>query len=171
MARIIPATKWNRALRGTPPRINARKITELTIHYTGAPSINVTRTEVPTLIKRIEANHFGRPDEDMSAIGYNFLIDEFGRTWEGRGWSYRNGANGEGNDISVSVCILVGEKDNKIGPDVINAVRDLRAQVEKRFKRPITVRGHRDHIATSCPGPAIYKMIRKGVFNTAPEVQ
>lgn len=170
MASIIPASKWKRVLRNTPPRINAKKINELTLHYTGASAINVTKADVPAFIKRIEANHFGRPDEDMSAIGYNFLIDEFGRIWEGRGWSYRNGANGEGNDISVSVCILVGVKDNKIGPEVINAVRDLRAQVEKRFKRPITVRGHRDHIATSCPGEAIYKMIRKGVFNAAPEV-
>ena len=91
---IIPATTWGRVVKGNPSKMRFSAINELTIHYTGAPSVGINKDQVPGYIKRIEAEHMSRPDENMSTLGYNFLIDEFGRVWEGRGYTYRNGANG-----------------------------------------------------------------------------
>jgi hypothetical protein len=56
---------------------------------------------------------------------------------------------------------------------VINAVQWLRAETQRKYKKfllkkLITVRGHKDHLATSCPGPAIYKLIKNGTFMEAP---
>jgi hypothetical protein len=125
--------------------------------------------KIPGIIKNIERNHMARTGENMSAIGYNFLIDKNGHVWEGRGWDYRNGANGtDSNDTSMSVCILVGTRDNKPTPEMINAVRWLREQTAKKFrvikKRQVTVRGHKAHKATSCPGPALTRLIQAGAF-------
>jgi hypothetical protein len=172
---IIPGAKWGRVFRNTPPKVKPRLINELTIHYMGVDGpITEDPRRIPGLIKNIERNHMARAGENMSAIGYNFLIDKNGRIWEGRGWDFRNGANGtDSNDTSVSVCILVGIKDNKPTPEMVEAVRWLRAQVQRRYRRfllkkLVTVRGHKDHKATSCPGPVLYKMIKNGTFMEPP---
>jgi hypothetical protein len=167
---IIPASHWGRILKDTPPKVQAKKIDELTIHYVGVDGpLSSDPLKIPGLIKNIERNHLARTGENMSAIGYNFLIDKNGHIWEGRGWAYRNGANGtDSNDTSMSVCILVGTKDNKPTAEMINAVRWLREQTAKKFRRvkrrQVTVRGHKAHKATSCPGPALTRLIQSGAF-------
>lgn len=162
---IISASVWGREITGRPSAAKPRQIKELTIHYTGAPSISAKAGMIDEHIKRTEQNHKARPNENMSTIGYNFLIDEYGRVWEGRGFNIRNGANGSSsNDTSYSVCVLVGVEDNKVSPIVVNAIRWLREQVERHTKNKIQVRGHKDHIPTSCPGPALYRQVRNGTF-------
>jgi hypothetical protein len=166
---LVPATTWGRNITGNPSKLRASGIVELTVHYTGSPSVNIAKNEVAGYIKRIELEHKSRPTENMSTLGYNFLIDEYGRIWEGRGWDIRNGANGtKSNDVSISVCLLVGVKDNKISAEVIDAVRLLRATASTRFKRELKVQGHRDHKATSCPGEDVYKLVKNGAFLVAP---
>jgi hypothetical protein len=166
---IIPASEWGREVTGNPARVDLAKVIELTVHYTGAPSVNVKPDEVAAYIKRTERGHKARPGENMSTIGYNFLIDEYARIWEGRGLTYRNAANGTASNVtSVSVCILVGVKDNKISPEMIEAVRWLREHVSRLAKRQLRVQGHRDHKATSCPGEDLYRLVRNGTFLIPP---
>lgn len=166
---IIPASEWGREVTGNPGRVDLSRVNELTIHYTGAPSVNVKPNEVAAYIKRTERSHKARPGENMSTIGYNYLLDEYGRIWEGRGLTYRNAANGTASNMtSVSVCILVGVKDNKISPEMVEAVRWLRAHVSRLAKRELQVKGHRDHKATSCPGESLYRMVQNGTFLELP---
>jgi len=165
---IIPSSTWGRTLKSTPPKMVAKNITAMTVHYTGAPSVNWPKNDIASRIKRTEASHVARPGENMSTIGYNFIIDKWGRIWEARGWDYRNGANGarsgekSSNDWSFSVCVLVGVKDNKPTPEIIAALQLLYSLGCKRFKRQLTVTGHRDHKATSCPGEDLYKLVKSG---------
>jgi len=167
---IIPASRWGRVMKNVPPKVKPKLIDELTVHYMGVDGpITDDPRKIPGLIKNVERNHMARKGENMSAIGYNFLIDKNGKIWEGRGWDYRNGANGtDSNDTSISVCILVGVKDNKPTPEMVNAVRWLREQTAKKYrvikKRKVTVRGHKHHKATSCPGPALTKLVMSGSF-------
>jgi hypothetical protein len=166
---IIPATVWGREVTGDAPSLKPKQINELTIHYTGSPSVNLAKQDVAAYIKRTERSHKARPNDNLSTIGYNFIIDEYGRVWEGRGFTYRNGANGtDSNSTSVSVCILVGVKDNKLTPEVIDAVRWLRAHASKKVGRELIVKGHRDHKATSCPGEDVYRLVRNGTFVKPP---
>jgi N-acetyl-anhydromuramyl-L-alanine amidase AmpD len=167
---IIPATAWGRDITGAPTKSNPKQINELTIHYTGAPSVRVSKDNVAARIKQTERSHKARPDENMSTLGYNFLIDKYGRIWEGRGFGIRNGANGarkgkkSSNDTSYSVCLLNGVNDNEPKPEMIEAVRWLRLEIERRTGNEIVVRGHRDHIATSCPGESVYRHVKRGTF-------
>lgn len=162
---MIPATKWGRELTGNPSKSRPSQINELTIHYTGAPKVDTHITKVPMYIKSIERMHKARPNEKFSTLGYSFLIDKAGRIWEGRGFGLRNGANGtDSNDTSYSVCLLVGVQDNELSPAVIEAVKTLRAEIERRVGRKVKVTGHRDHKPTSCPGESVYRLIKKGGF-------
>jgi hypothetical protein len=167
---IIPATVWGREVAAKlAPKTRLRDITELTIHYTGAPSVNVAKGAVAARIKQTERSHKARKGENLATIGYSFIIDPYGRIWEGRGFNIRNGANGSAsNRTSFSVCLLVGVKDNALPPVMVDAVRWLRMEIERRTKNKIVVRGHRDHIATSCPGEKVYRQVRNGTFLQAP---
>jgi len=168
MRKIIPATKWGRDVKGSPSKMNNKNIREMTIHYTGAPSVNAGKDDMAARIKQTERGHQGRTNENISTIGYNFVIDKWGRIWEARGWTYRNGANGarkgekSSNDWSFSVQVCVGVKDNAPTPEVIDALQDLYVIACKRFKRELSVGGHRDHVATSCPGEDLYKLVKSG---------
>lgn len=51
------------------------------VHHT-AGTYNYTATEVPAILRGIHAFHVKA--RGWSDVGYNFLVDRFGRVWEGR---------------------------------------------------------------------------------------
>ena len=51
------------------------------VHHT-VNANNYTRAEVPAILRSIYAYH--TQSRGWSDIGYNFLVDRFGRIWEGR---------------------------------------------------------------------------------------
>lgn len=170
MAGIIPARKWGRDIKGTTWKVQFSKIDEMTVHYVGVDKISWTKEQVPANIKKIEVHQQSLPgDQACCCIAYNFLIDKWGRIWEGRGWKFMNAANGVSpdgkcsNPTSISVCVLVGSADNEPTPEITQALQDLYQIICRKVKRKsLFVRGHKDHIATSCPGPKLYKLVKSG---------
>jgi hypothetical protein len=161
MSQIIPASEWGRTLKGTPPRPGV--VTHLTVHWVGSANYNRPKDQVAAGIKQIEQGQMSR-DPNLSAISYNFLLDKWGRIWEGRGFTYRNAANGANanNTTSVSVCVLVGISDSTVTPDILNGLKQLYREVTQHFGRPITVQGHNDVRSTACPGPQLIELVRSG---------
>ena len=167
---IIPAAEWGRDVHGTAPRMTLSKVAEMTVHYTGAPSVKTPKGQIAKYIKRIERQHQARPgDEKCATIAYNFIVDKWGRVWEGRGWDYVNAANGarkgqpSSNPVTFSVLVLVGVEDNEPNEAVTQALQNLYKVACKRLRRKeLAVRGHKDHVATSCPGTKLYKLVKSG---------
>jgi hypothetical protein len=168
MSEIIPASTWGRTLKGTPPRPGV--VTEMTVHYTGAPSVNATPDEIPARIKRTEQGQMAK-DPNLSAVGYNFFIDKWGRIWEGRGYTYRNAANGgdsvhftkkSSNPWTMSVCLIIGVKDNQPTPEIVTALRWLWRDMNRQFGRTLNIQGHQAHRPTACPGVEVMKLINSG---------
>ena len=157
---IISANTWGRNIIGNPSKLKAASINELTIHYTGAPSVSIGKNQVAAYIKRTERGHQGK---DSSTIAYNLVIDKWGRIWEGRGLGLRNAANGtSSNSTSVSVLLLIGVKDNEPTPEMVEALQRLYAFLSKKYKRKLSVRPHQFHKPTSCPGPKVLRLINSG---------
>jgi hypothetical protein len=161
---IIDASVWGRTLKGVPPSSVLPNVKHLTVHYVGSPSVGVSEANVAGFIKNIERGQMAK-DPAMSAISYNFLIDKYGRVWEGRGFSYRNAANGAGsnNATSLSVCVLVGVNDNNPTGSILFALRVLWKHCLVRCLNIVDVQGHRDVRATACPGDALYKLVSSGL--------
>lgn len=124
-------------------------------------------------------------------IGYNFLVDESGRTWEGR-WSraYAAGTSPSGDDElgrgitgshtagwntgTVGVALLGSLVDRNAAPAARSALVDLLAWESERngldpqastpYTNPVSgavttapnIAGHRDYVATECPGGTFY---------------
>lgn len=96
--------------------------------------------------------------------GNSFMACAHGYVLEGRGLFRTQAAQPGGNSSHYSVTLATGPTD-QITDAQINAVRQLRAWLmEPASSISGAVKGHRDFIATSCPGDKAYRMVRDGTF-------
>ncbi len=143
------------------------------IHHT-VNANNYTPDQVPALIRGIYAYH--TQSRGWSDIGYNFLVDRFGRIWEGRYGGVDRavvGAHTLGyNEYSFAMS-AIGNFDIAEPPQaVLDAFASLFAWklslyniratathlwVKDRYVNAIN--GHRDVNQTECPGRYLYAKI------------
>jgi hypothetical protein len=143
------------------------------VHHT-VNANDYTRAEVPGILRSIYAYHV--KSRGWSDIGYNFLIDRFGRIWEGRYGGIDRavvGAHTLGyNDDSFAASAIGNYQITKPSKAMIQAYAALFAWklslhgvdadsthqwVTKRWFQAIN--GHRDAAATLCPGQYLYNKI------------
>ena len=143
------------------------------VHHT-VNANDYTREEVPGILRSIYAYH--TKSRGWSDVGYNYLVDRFGRIWEGR---YG------GVDRPVVGAHTLGYNDDSFAMSAIgnfDLVQPTRAMIEayaalfawklslhgvtatstkqyvtKRYFQAIN--GHRDAAATACPGKYLYAKI------------
>jgi len=135
------------------------------VHHT-AGSNDYSAAQVPGIIRGIYAFHV--QGNGWGDIGYNFLVDRFGRTWEGRfGGTTRAvvGAQASGMNYDTFGVSVLGNFDIAQPPSAaVGAVRDLvawKAQIHEfdptgvalvNGRRISAVSGHGDVNQTECPG-------------------
>ena len=161
------------------PHIN-HTIKQVHVHHT-VNSNSYRRRDVPALIRgmyRYHTRHLGWSD-----IGYNFLVDRFGRVWTGRAGGARRAVRGAHtlgfNSTSAGVAVIGNFELVRPSDRVLDAVaavaawklqpygRDPLGNVRvwshgsDRFRAGRKVRlpaidGHRDTNQTACPGRHLY---------------
>ena len=109
-------------------------------------------------------------------LGYNFLVDKFGRAWEGRYGGMQlpvlGAHTGEYNAGSFGVS-LIGNYETTVpsGQMLERTARIIAWKLDANYRSPLgtvvlagtklnTVSGHRDTTATACPGNNLYKQTR-----------
>ncbi|EAP97508.1 hypothetical protein JNB_18598 [Janibacter sp. HTCC2649] len=131
--------------------------------------------QVPSIIRAIydyHVNHNGWND-----IGYNFLIDRFGRTWEGRYGGIARpvvGAHSPGVNSWTTSAAAIGtftSSGTTVPTAITTAYTKLFAwkaslhqldpdwTVNLGGKTQRSISGHRDNVETECPGAALYARI------------
>nr|WP_246284259.1 N-acetylmuramoyl-L-alanine amidase [Nocardioides perillae] len=165
--------------RDGAPRYNTR-LDQVHVHHT-VNSNDYRRADVAPMIRGIYRYH--TQSLGWSDIGYNFLVDRFGRAWEGRagGWGRKvRGAHTLGfNENSTGVAVignfeqvrvpraarwtlaqLVAWKLDAAGhrPGGTGRVWSHGSDRYPRGSRPRLPRtaGHRDTNQTACPGRLLY---------------
>jgi hypothetical protein len=131
--------------------------------------------DVPALIRAIYTYHVQR--NGWNDIGYNFLIDRFGRTWEGRyGGTNRAvvGAHSPGVNSWTTSASTIGNftSSGTTVPAAVTAAytklftwKARLHQLEPEWmvnlggKTQRSISGHRDNTSTECPGAALYARI------------
>ncbi|HEY3528529.1 MAG TPA: FG-GAP-like repeat-containing protein [Nocardioides sp.] len=140
------------------------------VHHT-VNANGYSRSEVPGIIRSIYAYHV--ESRGWSDIGYNYLVDRFGRIWEGRYGGVDRpvvGAHTLGyNDDSFAASAIGNYQIAHPSSAMIQAYASLyawklslhgvnadstRQWVTKRWFQAIN--GHRDAAATLCPGQYLY---------------
>lgn len=168
------------ALRTGSPSYN-RTIQQVHLHHT-VNSNDYAERDVPGLLRGIYRYH--TQNLGWSDIGYNFLVDRFGRTWIGRAGGARkpvHGAHTLGfNSTSTGVAVLGDFERADPGGKVVTALVQLAAWKLHRHDRLANRRvkvfshgsdryprgrsvwlpaidGHRDTNHTACPGARLYR--------------
>ena len=143
------------------------------VHHT-VNTNDYTRADVPAIIRGIYAFH--TQVNGWSDIGYNFLVDRFGRIWEGRfGGVARNviGAHTLGfNDVAFAMSAIGNFQTTQPSPEMVRAfgrlmawklgINNVRAGSMNQLlhgKSFRAISGHRDAGATLCPGIFLYDKI------------
>ena len=143
------------------------------VHHT-VNANDYTEAQVPGILRSIYAYHV--KSRGWSDIGYNFLVDRFGRIWEGRyGGVDKNvvGAHTLGyNDYSFAMS-AIGNFDVVQPPDVmlraygalfawklaLNGVNPASTSQQVGKTTFQAINGHRDAGSTACPGRYLYAQL------------
>jgi len=157
----------------------------LLVHHT-ATSNAYTTGDVPGVLRNIYAFH--TTQKHWPDIAYNFLVDRFGRVWEGRTGSLNGPVKGDATGGSQGFALLacfIGDHTSEPPTDAaLDAMGKLLGALASRYGinvRPgttttftsrgsnrypagtqvttATIAGHRDMSLTSCPGGASYPLI------------
>ena len=143
------------------------------VHHT-VNANDYTEAQVPALIRSIYAYHV--KSRGWSDIGYNFLVDRFGRIWEGRFGGIDKPVVGAHtlnyNDYAFAMS-AIGNFDTVQPPDVmLRAYGQLfawklslhgvnPASMSQKVGRSTfaAINGHRDAGSTACPGKYLYAQL------------
>ncbi|WP_040632756.1 FG-GAP-like repeat-containing protein [Mobilicoccus pelagius] len=135
------------------------------VHHTAGTN-NYSPSQVPAILRGIYAFHV--KDRGWSDIGYNFLVDKWGRVWEGRyGGTSRAlvGAQASGfNSVTMGISVMGDYRQVQPSPAAIDAVTrtiawkasvhgfDPQGRFSSNGGTYRNVSGHRDVGQTTCPG-------------------
>ncbi|MGH3803359.1 MAG: peptidoglycan recognition protein family protein [Pseudonocardiaceae bacterium] len=153
------------------PKVNA-----VVIHHT-ATTTDYKADQVPAILRSIY--RYQAVERGWGDIGYNIVVDKFGRAWEGRAGGVAKavvGAHAAGFNRGTVGITLIGNYVNsaptkqaldtlsqaiayKLGPPKIDPTStiNLSGGPGPRFKSPVTIKvpaviGHYDVGRTACPG-------------------
>ncbi|MBA2956337.1 hypothetical protein GON03_18515 [Nocardioides sp. MAH-18] len=140
------------------------------VHHT-VNANNYTRDEVPAIIRGIYAYH--TKSRGWSDIGYNYLVDRFGRIWEGRFGGIDRPVVGahtlDYNDYAFAMSAIGNYDTQQPTSAMVQAygalfawklsLHGIDASSTSQVVGPSTfsaINGHRDAAATACPGRYLY---------------
>jgi hypothetical protein len=142
------------------------------VHHTDGTN-SYTSAQVPAIIRGIYDYHVN--GQGWNDIGYNFLVDRFGRIWEGRyggvdkavigahtmnynSWSFGVAAIGTFTSAKPTAAMVTGIEKTIAWKFSIHGDPPT-GTVYARDKYFNRISGHRDGYPTSCPGQALYNLL------------
>ncbi|HYF73456.1 MAG TPA: peptidoglycan recognition family protein [Nocardioides sp.] len=153
MVTLIGRDGWG----ARPPRSAAdtaswSERTTFTVHHSAGPTTQSVRV----------IQDFHMDTRGWSDIGYNFLVDQGGRAYVGRGWTAVGAHAANNNTAAIGVCVI---GNNVITAAAKTAVRWLYDEACRRKGAALAIRGHRQMpgAATSCPGDTIAAWLAAGM--------
>lgn len=176
---VISRAEWgaDESYRRAAPGCNgtpeyADGVRQAVVHHTAGPN-TYTEAEAAAVVRGIY--YFHTNTSGFCDIGYNFLVDRFGRVFEGRAGGLTEpvvGAHATGfNRNSTGVAVMGTFVDQSVPDAAYSALRrllawklayhgiDPRATTAAGGRVVPTIAGHRDLGATACPGDRLYEML------------
>lgn len=152
---------------GWPPSAapsQAVPVAGVKVHYEGTGVPEVAHDKCAGRWTAIRNSHLANTAEGYSDVAYNWAVCNHGTIYEGRGWGKQTGANGsQALNRPVNAILWMGGTGGVTVPSaaavasIKELIRDLRSKGAGTF-----IGGHRDGYATSCPGDAMYSLVKSG---------
>lgn len=140
-----------------PPR-NARDVVR--VDWSARQEFMVHHTDGPKAQRIRAIQDFHMDGRGWNDIGYNFLVDEDGTIYEGRGWLVVGAHCPDHNRSGIGVA-FVGR--NNPTPAAMKSIRGLYDEACRRAGRKLRKRGHGQLFATACPGPRLQGWVNAGM--------
>ncbi|XP_053865727.1 peptidoglycan-recognition protein SC2-like [Malaclemys terrapin pileata] len=154
---IITRSQWGARAPTSRTQLST-PVPYVIIHHTaGNPC--TSQASCSQVVRGIQNYHMD--SNGWSDIGYNFLIGEDGRVYEGRGWS-SVGAHAYGwNSNSLGFSFLGTFSSRAPNAAALNAAKSLIQCAVNRgsLSSSYTLKGHRNVSQTDCPANALYNVI------------
>ena len=169
MDRFVSREQWGATSRGATPTTHPIGQTlGVTFHWEGPHMGAFDHSACAGKVRGIQTFH--KVSRGWADIAYNFLVCPHGYLFEGRGVGVKSAANGDTqpNDDWYAVCYLGGENDGFTEEG--KAGFTFAVQLLRKAGAGPKVNGHRDHKATSCPGPLVYAWLQAADFSEQPAV-
>lgn len=132
------------------------------VHHFWRPHIDADATpeDEASAMRGVETFHV--EERGWAGLGYNFVVFQSGRVYEGRGWG-QSGAHTRGmNRRSHGVAFAVDGDEHALTPAAVYACRYLLDQGVRSgdLDPDFEIYGHRDFADKSCPGDLVYPVLR-----------
>ncbi|XP_028926792.1 peptidoglycan recognition protein 1-like [Ornithorhynchus anatinus] len=157
---IVSRVQWKASRSGCLKTLR-KPVDTAVVHHTESAACT-SSVSCRRQVKVIQDFHQG-PSKKWCDIGYNFLIGEDGQVYEGRGWRTVGAHAGPGwNGRSLGIAFLGSFKSRVPNAKAQAALKSLLSCAVQRgsLGSDYVLKGHRDVVATSCPGQALYDVIR-----------
>lgn len=138
----------------------------LVLHYDGTNQGLAVKPHIECIRYWKNTRAFHTKTRRWVDIGYSFGCCPHGYIFEGRGLYKQQAAQPGGNSTHYSCTLMSGPKESPTNAQV-NAVKELHHWLMDKGVAK-TIKGHRDFVATECPGDRIYQMIQWGKFYGRP---
>ncbi|KAM5145433.1 peptidoglycan recognition protein 1-like [Mantella aurantiaca] len=155
---IVSRAQWG-ARNPTCRSTLSTPVPNVIIHHTEGSFCNSQAT-CSAQVRNIQNYHMNT--RKWCDIGYNFLVGEDGRVYEGRGWRTVGTHARSYNPISIGISFIGSFTNRDPNSAALNATRQLIAcGVPRNFiGRNYVLKGHRNVNPTSCPGNSLYRVIQ-----------
>ena len=111
------------------------------------------------VVRNIQRDHQNR--QGWTDIAYNWLVDEAGTIYQGRGWFVAGGATKGWNTWSHSIAYMGNSMTTIPSNAALKAIKVVIAEAT-RLQGPQTVRPHNAAVNTLCPGTHLEAWLRAG---------
>ena len=132
---------------------------EITIHHEAGAAAPTTMTldQGCNRMQEIQAQHF---NQGWCDIGYHYVIDGAGRIYSGRS-IFQKGAHVENHNTgNLGICLMGNFEERTPTEPQVKSLVNLLAFEANYLKIPVgDISGHRDFLATACPGKNLYSLL------------
>jgi hypothetical protein len=146
------ARPWSGPVYGVQPEIRS----EVLIHYHGNPPLHPVG---PPMAREVDAIHHAN---GWSGVGYNFLVDQEGTAFEGRGWDLVGAHCPNHNRTGFGIYVAVGGIQEPTDA-ALATTRALYDEACRYAGRPLRKTWHGANYATACPGARLIAWVRAGM--------
>jgi len=153
---FISRTEWHaRPPKRSFSRLRSSRVVGIVVHHSGVAN----PPDGVTAVRAYERYHMDT--RGWNAIAYNWLVDERGVIYEGRGPGIVSGATKHYNFKTESIC-YTGYGGKKLPEVALISITEVIEDIQARYGGRLWLKGHQDLAATTCPGSELYAWLKNG---------
>jgi hypothetical protein len=143
----------------------------ITVHHSAErvpPELDGTIAESSAAVRSIQKAHMEGKETGYGDIGYHFVIDPYGRVFQGRDLAWQGAhAAGANNIQNIGVCLIGNFDEERPTRAALDRLRQLLDSLRSTWKIPRgQVLTHQELKSTECPGRNLARWV-EGYRRTA----